>query len=129
MKNLNWLLLWLLPCSMVHADDTVINTGTDLHNECRAYTQFSPMPWGYKMLDTNPSIGICLTYMGKLIEQNTAGQGHTGLNYCLPKDITPGQLAVIYVTYADKNPQSLPQETTHTLNDLLGRAFPCNTRH
>ena len=128
MKNLKWLLLLSLSSSVVHAADTVPTTGADLLNQCRAYTQFSPMPWGYKMLDTNPSIGVCLAYMGKLIEQNTAEQGHAGLSYCLPRDITPGQLATIFVNYADNYPQSLTQETTHTLNDLLGRAFPCKTK-
>ena len=124
MKYIKWLLL-LLWCQLSSAEETAPASGMDLLNHCRVFTQLAPMPWGFKMLDTNPSIEVCLSSMSGLIAPPDAGQEQAAGNYCLPKDITAGQLAAIFINYADQNPQSLQQEQDIAVSELIGKAFPC----
>ena len=128
MKYAKWLLL-LLWCQFSSAEETAPATGMDMLNHCRVYTQLAPMPWGFKMLDTNPSIEVCLSYMNGLIAPLDSGQESAAGNYCLPNDITGGQLAAVFVTYADQHPQSLQQEQDSAVSELIGKAFPCKDKH
>ena len=119
------LLLLLSVCQLTSAEETAPASGLDLLNHCRVYTELSPMPWGFKVLDTNPSVGICLSYMSGLLDQTGAVQQKTAGSYCLPQDITAGQLIAVFVTYAEKYPQLLNQDQDSAVHDLLGKVFPC----
>ena len=123
MKYVMWLLL--LCSTLAHAEVAAPATGVELLNHCQVYTQISPMPWGYKVLDSNTSVTLCLSYMNNLIVQPAAGQEQAARSYCLPKDITADQLAAIFVTYAGQYPQSLKLETDSAVSELLGKALPC----
>jgi hypothetical protein len=109
---------------MAQAGEATALTGAALLNHCRVYAELSPMPWGYKVIDTNPSVDICLTFMKQFLENPAAAGGADG-KYCLPENLTPGQLAGVYVDNAGLQPQWLTQQAGSAVKHLLEKTFPC----
>ena len=126
MYHLRWLLIGLLfSCHPAYAGDEAPASGEELLSHCRIYTQLSPMPWGFKVTDTNPSVAVCLSFMSGLIGQPGAVKDKADVGYCLPADIAPGQLASVFVAYADISPQIHEQTADQAASELFKQAFPC----
>jgi hypothetical protein len=123
MTRANWLLFLTLTFPVANAGAAEPETGEQLLNQCRVYTQLAPMPWGFKVIDSNTDAAACLTFMQTLTA--AAVTGAENRVYCLPRDITQGQLAAAFVTFADLNPDLLKQDAGSAAGAVLGKAYPC----
>ena len=125
MKYLKWLLFFLILCPLVCIADEIPLNGDDLVEHCRVFTQIAPMPWAAKVLGPNESVATCMSYMNRAIEEFQSIHDKDNNTYCLPDEISAGELAYIYVNYSDIKPEYFEQDASKALRQVFRDAFPC----
>jgi hypothetical protein len=85
----------------VHANANKIDTVQDLLQVCTS--------------DNDVEFGKCFGYMAGVVDFNVV---------CFPRHMTYGQLATVFVTWAQRNPQKWNEDSSHSIQAFT-EAWPC----
>ncbi|MEN9659357.1 MAG: hypothetical protein RL571_2822 [Pseudomonadota bacterium] len=101
----------------------------ELLSDCRSIAQADVSAEGIRFKETFES-GVCwgtFSTIQKIINHVDETK-HPIYGICAPSASRLSQLVVIFVSYAEKNPQLLHKEGISIAINSLQAAFPCNSR-
>jgi len=130
MSRAKWFSVWLvfIVGQNVYAQGPESISGNKLLEQCRIVKQLDGIPWGWKVTNNNDESIYCLSYLDSLKDnpEKYVSHGTQNKRYCLPEKIRLERLAIIYVDYADRNPQQLRTASADSYAvNAFADAFPC----
>ena len=114
-------LTWCLPTWCQQADDSKPNTTAWLVEACRTHSKER----GTLTNVDNMKLSFCGGYMAALMELRDVQVPKERL-FCVPEGASVGQMAKVFVKYADQHPERLHHPRMILVTDALQQAFPCH---
>jgi hypothetical protein len=92
-------------------------TGMQLLQDCQA--EKTIIDYHFGDYDGAFTSGPCLGYL------RAFGHGLENKLFCLPNDSSVGQMALVYLSWADRHPEKLHEGAAACASAALKEAFPC----
>lgn len=123
-RPIRWIRCLLIPLLLATSSSAVAMTGNELLQACKQVMQNTDVEFA--------SAGRCIGYLegGRdglsfamyILRQLKPGESS---KYCVPNEVTNGQMARVVVKYLESNPARLHEQSLNLLLFAMIEAFPC----
>lgn len=101
------------------AEEAALYSGKELYDYCRQSEDSN-----ISLTERAIAKTACSYFIQGLIFGYSAGSGKTPV-YCVPEQVTFGQISQVYMKFASETPEMLNQHAGVVLLFSLAKAFPC----